>query len=310
MTDMDFFYESEFETELLKFLSAKYSLSGNSLEEYLFYRYLVVNKIQKFNKVKLEDFAHFIAKELNLKEGNVFSYKGQPFYVFFSMSQSISNIIENQAFWRNIFTYNRVDNDKFSFIASIVKKAILSSRSKPSKYRVYVYCNDVLSQLNAIYGAKPAFGSMDNVSPVADGLRTLEEISVSMIQDMSFCTTNHKVVKEKDVEEYIFRNLKSLINVTPVSRQYILAKDCIADIFGYQNNCPVIIELKNSKDDRLLWQVQRYRHYMNDCQLVIIATEIDDKMTAELKKLSNIKVYMATPHINSGKVTNIALNLL
>lgn len=307
----NFYYETEFEERMFSFFENKYNLKDNVLEEYLVLRYMVLNKIKDYKKIKPEQFMEFIANELTIDSKNSFTYKASQFYVNSATQQSISNIVEGHgSLWRLLFgkIYHVDTNSRINTISQqIITSSINKSKYKPSKYKSFFYEYFALNNLNDLFNTIPQYTFFEDVSPVFTTVRTKEEICEAYIKDMSFDTFDSKTIKEKDIEEFIFKNLKGLLNLHPIQRQYTIENDCICDIYAKNNEIPVLIELKNTKDDRLLWQIVKYQKNMPHAEILVISTYWENSLLEELKKLNNVKTYKACPHISMGKIDKLDL---
>ena len=306
----NFYYETEFEEQMLLFFNEKYNLKNLELEEYLVLRYMILNKIKDYKKIKSEHFMEFIAMELNIDSKNSFTYKNSQFYVNSATHQSISNIVEGYGLlWKHLFgKFYFASNNKLNIIShQIIKTAVNKSKYKPKDYKVFFYEYFALNELNKLFNINPQYVFFENVTPTISTLRTKEEICEIYIKDMSFDTFDSKTIKEKDIEEFLFKNLSSLLSLNPIQRQYVVENDCICDIYAKDNETPVLIELKNTKDDRLLWQIVKYQKNMPHAKILVISTYWENTLLEELKKLNNVKTYKARPHILMGKIDKLDL---
>lgn len=306
---VNFYYEADFEKQLLKFFREKYKLKNSIMWEYLLMRYMLVHRIKRFQDVTLETFSCFIAEEIGLKSDNIFKYKGSDFYVNCVTMQSISNIVYQYPFLRCVFDLTPTQRH-YELLNTFVIPTLrfnLKYRKKPEMYRKYLYWSASLNALNNKYGAVPIYVEFPHITPRDTGVRTLEDICEAYIRDMSFDTKNSNVVSEKDIEEYIFVNLEKLLGIKPIQRQREIAKDSIADIYGIDENGPVITELKNAKDDRLLWQLVRYKRYMPRARIIAISTTWDRTLLEEIRKLNYVETYKCSLHVSIGKIDKLIL---
>lgn len=70
--------------------------------------------------------------------------------------------------------------------------------------------------------------------------------------------TGWEFVNEAALEDFVWDNLKPLLNLTPLKRQYFV-KGEICDILAVDDNRQlVVLELKNTEDRYIVQQLTRY----------------------------------------------------
>lgn len=319
-------YEHSLE-EIIKFtLEDAYSLKDEKLEEYLITRYMLLNKITKIDKVNTSMFSNFICDLLYIRiiDGRI-KYYDTWVSVNSYLEESIICIIENWNVFSRINKAFRASNNEKSVISQIEKfceKTVLAGKRKSNKisgiYKKYYYDNYVLEQLNSTYDIQPIFPKIPKeIGPVKEKVmseRTYEEICKAYVSAMLFDTYENKLVSEKDIENFIYKNYQKYFKDTKmVGKQVKIDSGYIADIVLSDETTDYIVEIKNKKDDRLYWQAVNYynlqkKKTLKNVKIITIAPEYSDEMISSLRTLSYTEIKTFSLKIENGKI--VELNII
>lgn len=323
---MSFIYENEFEKILRNKLIEKFNLSDETIEEYILYRYFILHKRKSF-KINIEEISKFIAREIFINTNqNHFNYKNEKFYFDNPLSQSISNILTN---WKLISVF--LDNDLKAFNVSsenktrmdniinnsirIINKSNRKSANLDSNFKLHVFNYYALKELNKLYNISIKEITIPNtIEPISEHYysgQNIEDISERYLHLLYFDSNDYKLLKESEVEDFIFRNFNKIFpNKKLKGRQIDIGKGSIIDILCEDNKFEYIIELKNKKDDRLYWQVIKYKKFYNSSKklkIITLSPEYDKKVVNELKKLDYVEILEFEVKIENKKLTEIKI---
>lgn len=319
MENNNFYYESEFEEELISLISQNFSV--NNSEIYMIMRFMLINNIENINKIDYTSFIHFILNENNLPQD--LCYKNQSFSLFSEYSQSLLNIVKNWFFDLDKSYINNNEINNKCYIENNIKNIKNTSKKNVCKYKKTNYYNQIyllnqLQLLNNLFNCKfIKYHKMNNLDyNLNNNKKNLEQNLLDYIEKAENLEINKTlIISEKQLEDFIKKNLNKIEDgLSLISTQYPI-KNAFIDILAEdKNKNKVIIELKVKQDERLIWQTIYYpMEYLKEhkdlknVRIITICPNYDDWLLSPLKTIDNIEIYSYKLIVENKEIKDIIL---
>lgn len=322
-------YESELSEVFLTALSHQYNVDKNVVFDYFYFRCLIANGIQKIDRRTKEQYLKsFLIKELNLPANEKgFTYKNEFIHISFSLENSLENIVTD---WRESSSWKKVTNSKGitlpyeDFIKMEWTRILRHSKNKAKPYKDSVHYQSYLKWhglmfLNKLYMANPtAPKKIEHVKYPDDYdifTRTLEEIYGANIHSVEFISTKSVDITEKDLEDFLIKNLDLIEEgMKLVDRQHYIKDGRIDIVAKDKENCFVLIELKVQEDKELIWQTIFYpmqfkkEHNLDAVRMITVAPNYTNHILKPLKKVDGVEIFQFKPSIELGKIKSLDIS--
>lgn len=297
----------------------------DKIYKYLYIRYLISNLEKERKEIETKfDLSKFLLNELNIDilDNNYFTYKEQKI----SIVKTLYNIIENLEFRASLSCPDEIFPTETT-LALFLERAYYEimkyayNKSKKIKnanndvYNIYLKYY-ALKELNFLFKAHPSHPSelanffyTVNHNPFK---RSLEEEIEGFIHSIKFKSQNVFLIEERDVEEYIKRNIEKVekgmkyidcqVSVE-CGRIDILAKD--------RDNVYVVIEIKVEEDKEIIWQCMYYpdeiRKKLNidKVRMITLCPNYETHILKVLRKIDYVEIMRYKPYLSLNKIQDI-----
>lgn len=339
----DINYEDEISIELIKQFSYMYSIHNEEiLYRYIYLRFLCENidksmewlKNEKISSFEKENaYIDFFIKELNLPvQNNKIRYKEVDTSLLGDMSNCLKNVIEGWEFASSLHPVTDLEGNTYSFEKYIeiqLGKIINYAKNRAKKYKTDIYYDYYLKHfafkyLNKIYGVDK---DKIKVASKIEGFNynnSYENYNLPMeyqceryIHASRFETNNVEVISEKDLEDFLVRNIEVIEGGLKYIERQVLIENGRLDVLAKdKEGTYVIIELKVVEDKELVWQSLYYpyqymkEHNLNKVRFITICPDYPEYMRIPLSKSNITEMMKYEAVIKNGKLVGLKLNRL
>lgn len=308
----------------IKELTNRYQIEEDSLIAYGFNRLQLSNMTRgRVPFIKREDqekeLGLFFIEELSLylDEQNKVYIGKDSFETSFYLGTAFANVMDNLFFRASCF-----DADLAFTVENRLKQALTIGRKKSISYRKTPIYEDMVSyysllELNAIYGAIPQPVRECSFLIKEEGYFALLKEEALERNISSFKRMEQYQIKqlEKDVEEYLFKNLHLIEEgLRPIKRQVLLPEGRMDILARDKNGRDVIIELKTEDDTDIVWQREYYvseweKHHYTP-RFIVVATNLKKSVIESLFKKGDTELFLCQTTTRKGKIVGMILKKL
>lgn len=302
-------------------LTSRYQIEEDSLIAYGFNRMQLTTmskgRVPFIKKEEQEKtLGRFFIEELLLSvdEQNKIYIGIDSFDATFRLGTAFGNIMDNL-----FFRANCIDSDLPFIIEKNLKQALTKGRKKSVSYRktpIYedMVCYYSLMELNAIYGAVPQPAKECSFLIEEEGYFALLKEEALERTISSFTRGEQRQIKqlEKDVEDFLFRNLELIEEgLRPLKRQIVLPEGRMDILARDKNGRDVIIELKIEDDTDIVWQrdyyVSEWEKHHHTPRFIIVATSLKTSIIEALSKNGPTELFFYKTITKKDKIVGMAL---
>ena len=305
-------YESEVEMILFESIQKKFHINDTiKAYYYLKFRTYCINNSYNFKDKEL--LIKTLMNELFITK---MEYKGVKLNLSYSQENSISNIIDVKEDELN--RNKEYNNDKYK--QKIINKINEYANTELQKYKKDAYYDYyktyfLLLKLNEIFGITEINEVPDIYGFHQSDSRINKELECKRyIHFANFNTDNLNSITEKDLEEYLIKNIEVIEPELKVITNQFKISEGIIDILALdKKENYVIIELKIAVDKSMIWQCMYYPDELKELfktrkvRMITIAPEYPDYMLKPLKKIKGIECFRYSATLSNHKVKNLKL---
>lgn len=311
------FYENEIENDLLSIIQEKYNLKSTEHSfDFLYLRYYLLYKKECFEK----DFVDMLLDLLHIdKTSNKFTYKETDVY-FYQLQIIFSNYLHTRKMSSIGYLGKKLNwqayIDEVLHIATQkgIKQSIPYKKNKHySSFKTYFIIKEIESFFDVTYSTFK-FPSYIKYTTINEIPLTFEEKQLQLIESIHFETTELIGLSEKDIEDFLVKNLNKLEpNLVYIDRQVKIEEGFLDILARDQNGEYVIIEVKICDDERLIWQCIYYprqfkkEYHTNIVRMMTVAPYYGYKIKQALDEIGMKEVFQFTPLIKNGKLVDLSI---